>query len=77
MELIDYTPNPEQIEELEDLFGALLEVGHSVREAAQFIIDLSTGRIDQPGVGPAIDDEVEKAGELTAKLAARLYPGSA
>jgi hypothetical protein len=42
----DYLPLIVELDDLEDLFGALLVTGHSVQQAADFLIDLGNGVID-------------------------------
>jgi hypothetical protein len=42
----DYLPYDDEFDDLEDLFGALLVVGHTVRQAADFMIMLGNGEVD-------------------------------
>jgi hypothetical protein len=42
----DYLPRDDELDDLEDLFGALLVVGHTVRQAADFLIMLGNGEVD-------------------------------
>jgi len=42
----DYHPNGSEIAEFEQIFGDLLTTGHSVREAADFLIRLGHGTLD-------------------------------
>jgi hypothetical protein len=40
---MDYLPNDEEFDDYEDLFGAFLVTGHTVGQAATFLIQLGNG----------------------------------